>query len=361
MLNLVGQFSQAGKAYTKAVVRDPSNYHAWFEYGAFYQTQNHFEQAHQGYAFALPLAVATNDAISTAGILHALGALAAAENNGPAAQSNLTLAISLNQTSIDELLKAQQQYALMQEEVTSLDVSSAGKAAIAWRAKLLEILPKLQELLEKTTNGLVGLNAEAKMSLGVARLEVLRHAKVKQPSAFLEARQPLAEALGTYQKLVKKYGKPWQDGLARAYTTLGVLNLVEGKLADARKSLEAALIIQKTLAAKNPALAKTRIANIFNNLGQVYSDEHRLPEARKAYTFALGSYTGLAEKNPDVWLPYVAAATANLALCDKAEGRVNETRLGLNKALVILRSFSQRNPSTYSGDIALLESHLAAL
>lgn len=79
-------FAGAALTYQAAVTRVPGSLDAWFEYGSFSQTQNHFPEAAEAYRHALALARESENNTQIALVLNNLGALEYAENHNDAAR-----------------------------------------------------------------------------------------------------------------------------------------------------------------------------------------------------------------------------------------------------------------------------------
>jgi eukaryotic-like serine/threonine-protein kinase len=122
-----------------------------------------------------------------------------------------------------------------------------------------------------------------------------------------EARKPRA-ALTYYEKAVGT----WRDGgnsadvrnaLAQGYSNLGLAQRLLGRPADARRSVEQAVAVQKKLADEDTKVLdyQIRLFNHYGNLGYVLATAGHSTRAFEAYRKAIDELgTRFVEKNPDV-------------------------------------------------------------
>lgn len=155
-----------------------------------------------------------------------------------------------------------------------------------------------------------------------------------------------------------------QYRLAYALTNLGLVAMRQGRLDEARASLEQAHRIRRGLAENPPSgVSQPLIFLSLTDLGEIAHIQGRLAEARSFFQQAQDFY------RPEDWLEYVPAYTlANLGDAAQAQGSLEEARSHFQKAFEIAQSATQENPSDAGrqllfscyynlGDVAKAQGH----
>ncbi len=151
--------------------------------------------------------------------------------------------------------------------------------------------------------------------------------------------------------------------LALALNEMGLLDIAQNRMDDARQAIEEALRIGHQEAEKNPETYpyQSFVALTLNNLGAVQRDQHRLEEAQSSYEEALGTYRKLVEKNPEAYLPNLALALNNLGLVQRDQHRLEKAQKSYEEALEIERKLAEKNPEADLPDLAQTLNNLGAV
>jgi tetratricopeptide (TPR) repeat protein len=141
-------------------------------------------------------------------------------------------------------------------------------------------------------------------------------------------------------ELARKSGK--KADLALALNEMGLLNIAENRMEDARHAFAEALVIGRELAKKNPESYQPFVALTLNALGVLDMRQNRIEEARQAYSEALTIGRELAKKSPEYQLFVVVTLTAVAGL-DSAQHRVADAQRSYEEALETERKLVEKN------------------
>jgi tetratricopeptide (TPR) repeat protein len=100
---------------------------------------------------------------------------------------------------------------------------------------------------------------------------------------------------------------------------------------------------------------------ILNNLGILDIAQNRMKEARIEYEEALKTYAELAQKDPGTYLPDVAMMLNNLGILDRDQNRMAEARKEYEEALKIYGAFAKQDPKQFRTEVKRLKKLLKEL
>ena len=178
-----------------------------------------------------------------------------------------------------------------------------------------------------------------------------------------DARQAIEEALriGHQQAEKNPESYPYQSFVALTLNNLGMLDTRQNRLEEARQEYEEALKISRELAQKSPETYQVFVLASLNGVGMLDITQHRLEEAQKSYEEALEIERKPAEKNPGAYLPELALELNNLGVVQSDQHRLEEAQSSYEEALGTYRKLVEKNPEADLPNLARVLNNLGVV
>jgi tetratricopeptide (TPR) repeat protein len=292
LLVLRFDFTGAARAYGEVVKLAPDSFEAWLQYAEFHQGQRLYSAAQRGHREALRIARATGNELGIAVVHNNLGNMYRSQNRYEEARQAFDETLRYYRALEQKNPRAARPglartlnnlAAVYMNEHRWDEARQALEKALAVRRTLAHERPDiyLDELASTLAN------------LGLVCVHEKRYA---------DAQNILKEALGIRQAMAKK-GPTHLPALAAAYNSLAASYVNAGQHSESRQHLETALGIFRELAQKNADAFLPDVANNLRALGLVNLVEKRLAEARTALEASRDVYRSLAQRAPNAYGP----------------------------------------------------------